>query len=80
MIQDIGGATSELKDETTIKSREIDSLTSTPKRRSKKKSEGTSAQAVAPAETHASPSLNIKFIFGVALFSVIIGVILGKRY
>lgn len=79
-MQDIGGATSEHKVE-TIKSREIESLSSTPKRRSKKKSEGTSAQADTQVHTaDASPALNFKLILGVALVSVILGIVLGKRY
>lgn len=75
---------SEHKDE-TIKSRDIDLSTATPsKRKSKKKSEATSAPAsssdaqIKPAEV--SPALNFKFILGVALVSIIFGIIVGKRY
>lgn len=85
-MQDVGGAISEHKDE-TIKSREIESLSSTPsKRKSKKKSEATSTRALS-SETQVQqvaeaspPALNLKLILGVALVSVILGIILGKRY
>lgn len=83
-MQDIGGATSEQTGE-TIKSREIESFSSTPsKRKSKKKSEATSARALSSdaqiRTAEASPAMNFKFILGVALVSVILGIILGKRY
>ncbi|KAG6404776.1 hypothetical protein SASPL_132352 [Salvia splendens] len=76
-------ATSEHKDETT-KSREIDlsAATSPSKRKSKKKPEATSAPASdAQIQTaEASLGLNLKFVLGVALVSIIFGIILGKRY
>ncbi|KAK4437434.1 hypothetical protein Salat_0077300 [Sesamum alatum] len=82
--KDIGAATSEQKEE-TIKSREIDSFSSTPsKRKSKKKLESASAPALSSDTqkhtTEASPAMNLKFILGVAIVSVIVGIILGKRY
>ncbi|KAA8526157.1 hypothetical protein F0562_007743 [Nyssa sinensis] len=69
-----------------VKSRDIGSTISTPsKRRSKKKLEATPAQTSSSSDTHTqttevSPAMNYKFILGIALVSVIIGVILGKRY
>lgn len=83
-MQDVVAATSEHRDE-TIKSRELDTFTATPsKRKSKKKSEATAQQAL-PSDAQiqtaeASPALNFKFILGVALVSIIFGIILGKRY
>lgn len=69
-----------------VKSRDIGANISTPsKRKSKKKSEGSSTQTPSIAETHvttaeASPLMTFKFVLGVALVSAIIGIILGKRY
>ncbi|CBI34100.3 unnamed protein product, partial [Vitis vinifera] len=69
-----------------VKSRDIGLVTSTPSRRkSKKKSEGTSPQTSSSSEIHAranevSSAMTLKFILGVALVSVIVGIILGKRY
>lgn len=83
-MQDTGAATSEHKEE-TIKTREIDLSASTPsKRKSKKKSEAASAPAL-PADAQiktaeVSPALNIKLVLGVALVSIIFGIIVGKRY
>ena len=75
------------KDELEVKSRDIGSSISTPsKRKSKKKSEAAASQTSSPSsETHiqtgqASPVINFKFILGVALVSIIFGIILGKRY
>lgn len=84
-MQDVVAATSEHRDE-TIKSRELDTFTATPsKRKSKKKSEATAAQQALPSDAQiqtaeASPALNFKFILGVAIVSIIFGIILGKRY
>ncbi|CAA3000671.1 myosin-2 heavy chain [Olea europaea subsp. europaea] len=73
------------REEIELKSREIEFSTSTPtKRKSRKKSEPSSAQTpssdthVKPAEV--SPATTFKFVLGVALISVIVGIILGKRY
>ncbi|KAB5551583.1 hypothetical protein DKX38_008894 [Salix brachista] len=69
-----------------IKSRDIGAAISTPtKRKSKKKLEAASTQVSSPSETHTQtadvwPAMNFKFILGVALVSIIIGAILGKRY
>lgn len=64
-----------------VKSRDIDLNVSAPtKRRSKKRSETTSVQASSTQTIEASGSMNVKFILGVALVSIIVGVILGKRY
>lgn len=69
-----------------VKSRDIGSSLSIPsKRKSKKKSEVTSAQTSSSSETHVqtghdSPIINFKFILGVALVSIVFGIILGKRY
>ncbi|KAL5977493.1 hypothetical protein ACLOJK_021840 [Asimina triloba] len=70
-----------------VKSRDLASSVSTPsKRKSKKKPEAASAQAgenasAVPAQAMegSSLSMNIKLILGVALVSVIVGVILGKQ-
>lgn len=76
----------ELKDGTEIKSRDIELSFSAPaKRKGKKKSEAAPAQTSTSSETtiqssEASHAMNFKFILGVALVSIIIGVILGKRY
>lgn len=86
MLQGDGGSPAEYKEGLEVKSRDIGSAISTPsKRKSKKKSESTSAQTLSSSETHTqtsevSPFMNFKFILGVALVSVIIGVILGKQY
>ena len=75
------------KDELEVKSRDIGSSISTPsKRKSKKKSEATTTPTSSSSETHvqtsqaSSPAINFKFILGVALVSIIFGIILGKRY
>ncbi|KAL4340639.1 hypothetical protein GQ457_08G015320 [Hibiscus cannabinus] len=77
----------ESKDGLEAKSRDIDGLTfSAPsKRKSKKKAEASSVQTASsssPSTAHAeaSPLTTLKFVLGVAFVSVIIGVILGKRY
>lgn len=82
-----GGSSADLKDGVEVKSRDIDGLTfSAPsKRKSKKKLEAASVQAASSSSTPthpeaASPLTTLKFILGVAFVSVIIGVILGKRY
>ncbi|KAF8412706.1 hypothetical protein HHK36_000674 [Tetracentron sinense] len=80
------GSPSELKDGLEVKSRDLGSTISTPtKRKSKKKSEPASAQTSLASESHTqttevSHAMPFKFILGIALVSVIIGVILGKRY
>ncbi|KAJ6802101.1 myosin-2 heavy chain-like isoform X1 [Iris pallida] len=65
-----------------VKSRDLGFEVSSPsKRKNKKKGEGV--QAVAPVTTTASqPSglMAFKFLLGVALVSVIVGIILGKKY
>ncbi|KAJ6741553.1 EARLY ENDOSOME ANTIGEN [Salix viminalis] len=69
-----------------IKSGDIGCAISTPtKRKSRKKLEAASTQVSSPSETHTQtadvwPAINFKFILGVALVSLIIGAILGKRY
>lgn len=69
-----------------VKSRDIGStISTTSKRKSKKKSEAALAQTSSSSEirTHAaeaSPLMSIKFILVVAVVSAIIGIILGKRY
>ncbi|KAL6983190.1 hypothetical protein U1Q18_016583 [Sarracenia purpurea var. burkii] len=80
-----GGSPAELKDEMVVKSRDIGSTNSTPSRRkSKKKLESTSAQApsseIHTQTTGVSTGMTFKFILGVAVVSVLIGIILGKRY
>ncbi|KAH7533609.1 hypothetical protein FEM48_Zijuj04G0149900 [Ziziphus jujuba var. spinosa] len=81
-----GGSAAELKDGLDVKSRDIGSTISTPsKRKSKKKLEATTAQASSSSGTQtqtaeASHLMTVKVILGVALVSVIIGIILGKRY
>ena len=88
MLQVDGGNAGEVKDGLQVKSRDIGSPISTPsKRKSKKKLEATStaAQTSSTSQTHtqtaeASPLMTFKVILGVALVSVIIGMILGKRY
>lgn len=72
-------------DEVAVKSRDIGSSVSTPsKRKHKKKLEATSTQ-ISSADTQTQTSgdssgISFNIILGVALVSVIIGVILGKRY
>jgi hypothetical protein len=80
------GSPAEHKEGLEVKSRDIGSTISTPsKRKSKRKLEATSVQTSSSLETHAqsaegSPLKTVKFILEAALVSVIIGVILGKRY
>ncbi|XP_042504985.1 putative leucine-rich repeat-containing protein DDB_G0290503 isoform X2 [Macadamia integrifolia] len=82
---DLGGPTA-LKDGLEVKSRDLGSTVSTPsKRKSKKRTETISPQATSSSGLHTeihevSPIMTLKFIMGVALVSVIIGIILGKRY
>lgn len=83
--KDIGGSSNDQKDEVEVKSRDIGQMLSTPtKRKSKKKSEVSSTQPSSsePQVQHieGSSALPLKFILGVALVSVILGIILGKRY
>ncbi|KAK1393430.1 hypothetical protein POM88_012486 [Heracleum sosnowskyi] len=72
-------------DGVTVKSRDIGSLVSAPsKRKNKKKLEAISTQS-SSADTQTQTSgdssgISFNIILGVALVSVIIGVILGKRY
>ncbi|KAK0584572.1 hypothetical protein LWI29_015388 [Acer saccharum] len=81
-----GDSPAALKDVTEIKSRDLGLNFSTPtKRKSKKKLEAASAQASTSSEIHThgsdvSAATTFKFVIGVALVSVIIGIILGKRY
>lgn len=73
-----------------VKSRDIGSTISSPsKRKSKKKIEAATSAAQAPpaegvhtktAEAAVSPLATFKIVFGVALVSIVIGIILGKRY
>ncbi|KAF9587595.1 hypothetical protein IFM89_004427 [Coptis chinensis] len=70
-----------------VKSRDIGLSVSTPSKRKHKKrsSEATSTPTSSTSVIHAptsegSSAMNFKFIFGIALVSVIIGIILGKRY
>lgn len=73
------------KDELEVKSRDF-SISTPTKRKSKKKSEATTAQASsssAEPQTQTgqdSPFMNLKFILGTAIVSIIFGIILGKRY
>lgn len=86
MVQDDLGSPAELKDGIEVKSRDLGSTISTPsKRKSKKRTETVSPQASSSStihnETTEVPSaMTLKFILGVALVSVIFGIILGKRY
>lgn len=86
MLQGDKGSAAELKDGLDVKSRDIGSTISTPsKRKSKKKLEATTAQTSSSSGNHAqtaesSPLMTVKVILGVALVSVIIGIILGKQY
>lgn len=69
-----------------VKSRDIGSTFSAPtKRKSKKKSEATPSQASSSSKTEIpttehSSAMTLKLVLGVALLSVIVGIILGKRY
>lgn len=87
MLQGDGSSQAELKDGLEVKSRDIGLTMSIPsKRKSKKKSEATPAQtSSSSSEVHTqtaehSPLMTFKIIAAVALVSVVIGVILGKRY
>uniref|UniRef100_A0A1D1ZJ43 Intracellular protein transport protein USO1 n=1 Tax=Anthurium amnicola TaxID=1678845 RepID=A0A1D1ZJ43_9ARAE len=79
-------ADTEAKDGVDVKSRDIGPFTTPLKRKSKKRSEGynPSSGATSPnqATTTAEPTgaMALKFILGVAVVSIIIGIILGKRY
>ena len=85
-MQDIGGSSSDRKDDVEVKSRDtvIGQMLSTPtKRNGKKKSEVSSTQ---PSSSESqvqhvkrSATIPLKFILGVALVSVILGIILGIR-
>jgi len=83
MLQGEEGA--DKKQALEVKSRDF-SISSPSKRKSKKKSETTTPPAsTSSSETHIqaghdSPIMNFKFILGVALVSIIFGIILGKRY
>ncbi|KAF6172351.1 hypothetical protein GIB67_024973 [Kingdonia uniflora] len=77
------GSGIELKDGVDVKSRDIGSMVSTPsKRKSKKRSEAqaSSSSQVPTQSTEVSSVINYNLILGIALVSVIIGIILGKRY
>ncbi|XP_077253344.1 early endosome antigen isoform X2 [Tasmannia lanceolata] len=81
------GIKAELKKGLEVTSRELGSSVSTPpKRKSKKKTETTPTQApessTTPTQTMGSSSsgMNFQVILGIALVSVIIGIVLGKRY
>lgn len=86
MLQGDRGSPTEHEEGLEVKSRDIGSTISTPsKRKSKRKSEAPSAQTSSSSEMHAptaevSPLTTFKFILGVALVSVIFGIIVGKRY
>ena len=88
VLQGNQGTPVELKDGMEVKSRDFELPVSTPsKRKSKKRSEAFSAAQTSssPSENHAqttevSSAIPIKFILGVALVSVILGIVLGKRY
>lgn len=75
-----------LKDGKEVKSREIESaISTTSKRKSKKKPDSMSAQTLSSSAVNAktaegSAAMNYKFILGLALVSVVIGIILGKSY
>lgn len=73
--------------EPEVRSRDFDfgSTVSSPVKRKSKKLEKSSAQPSSSAvsqttTTESSFGMNFKFIMGVALVSIIVGVILGKRY
>ncbi|XP_060189717.1 uncharacterized protein LOC132618735 isoform X2 [Lycium barbarum] len=85
-LQDIGGSSSDRKDDVEVKSRDTDigQMLSTPtKRNSKKKSEVSSTQPSSSESqvqhVERSAAIPLKFILGVALVSVILGIILGIR-
>ncbi|ERN14901.1 hypothetical protein AMTR_s00032p00174300 [Amborella trichopoda] len=65
----------ELKDTVEVKSRDIGSTVSSPsKKKSKRRAEAASTKTIEPS------GMNFKFILGVAFVSIIVGIILGKRY
>ena len=86
MLQNNENKQREQKDGVEIKSRDIGSAISTPtKRKSKKKLETASTEASSSLGTQertveASHAMSFKFIMGVALVSIIVGIVLGKRY
>ncbi|KAJ8759706.1 hypothetical protein K2173_009807 [Erythroxylum novogranatense] len=82
LLKGDGGNTAEHKDGIDVKSRDVGSTISTPiKRKIKKKLEAESAQTSSRVQTvDTSPAMTFKFIWGVALISIVVGVILGKRY
>ncbi|XP_060190875.1 uncharacterized protein LOC132620199 [Lycium barbarum] len=84
--KDIGGSSSDRKDDVEVKSRDIDigQMLSTPtKPKSKKKSEVSSTQPSSSESqvqhVEGPAAIPLKFILGVALISVILGIILGVR-
>lgn len=85
-LQDVGGSSTEPKEDVEVKSRDIGPMVSTPsKRKSKKKSEASTTQTASTdtqvrSTNEAASPFTPKFILGVALVSIIIGIILGKRY
>lgn len=78
-----GGIITASREVTEIKSRDFGSSVSSPsKRKSKKKTAeaySTSLEARTQS-TDASPAMSSKFVSGVAIVSIFIGIILGKRY
>lgn len=75
--KDVGGNSSDPKEDVEVKSRDIGSS----KRKSKKKSEASATQTQVRSTTNEAASpFTPKFILGVALVSIIIGIVLGKRY
>ena len=77
----------ELKDGVEVISRDIGLSSSKPSKRSKRRSDGVhqTAQTTPTVSTvNAAPEpsglMAFKFILGVALVSIIIGIILGKRF
>jgi len=73
--------------ETEVRSRDIGSTLSSAVKRKSKKSEkaatrlsSSTASQTTTATTETSSGINFKFIMGVAIVSIVIGVILGKRY
>ncbi|CAH9104587.1 unnamed protein product [Cuscuta europaea] len=85
----VGGGSIFVKEDAEAKSRDIGSMavSSPSKRKSKKKSEASTTPSASSTVTHqvrstneASSPFTARFILGVALVSIIIGVILGKRY
>lgn len=85
-VEDTGAGSNELQEGMEVKYRETGSPISTPsKRRHKKKLEGTCARSSSSSDTQTqnnevSSGMTFKFILGVALVSVIVGVVLGKKY